>query len=234
MADTGNERLAVGLFLRSGNVLERQGLMGKKHGRQASTGDWIFQLVLAACQPPFNLYHKGCVLEGSVLIGNQARKGLNSSTRAQVLSQQPLPSPSSPSCSHSSADLDQPRVRLSHRAHTPFPRPSSPPPAPPLQSLWWPPKNTISKQRGIQFILSLPPVWVSKCSHETFSALRNWSWSGGRGNGLLLQEPGSKASSSTSFTPRNSKYCLSTHSAELSLETCNRNSPVTFKEKATS
>jgi len=75
----GNERLAVGLFLRSGNVLERQGLMGKKHGRQASTGDWIFQLVFAACQPPFNLYHKHCVLEGFVLIGNKARKGLNNS-----------------------------------------------------------------------------------------------------------------------------------------------------------
>lgn len=51
----GNEGVAVGLFLCSGNVLERQGLTGKKHGRQASTGDWIVQPVFATCQPPFNL-----------------------------------------------------------------------------------------------------------------------------------------------------------------------------------
>ena len=82
----GNEGLGVGLFLCSGNVLERQGLVEKKHGHQASTGDWIFQPVFAT----FNLYRKGCVLEGLILIGNTARKGLNNSTRAQVLSGQPL------------------------------------------------------------------------------------------------------------------------------------------------
>lgn len=41
----GNEGLAVGLFLRLGNVLERQGLVGKKQGGHASIGDWIFQQV---------------------------------------------------------------------------------------------------------------------------------------------------------------------------------------------
>ena len=45
----------------------------------------------------------------------------------------------------------------------------------------------------------------------------NMSWSGGEDNGCLFQESRSKASSFTSFTTRNPKYCLNTHSSEFSL-----------------
>lgn len=71
--------------------LGRQGLVGKKHGRQASTGDWVFQ-PFATCHPPFSLYHRGCVPEGLILIGNKARKGWTNSIWAEVPSQQPPPS----------------------------------------------------------------------------------------------------------------------------------------------
>lgn len=74
--------------------LRRQGLVGKKHGHQASTGDWVFQ-PFATCHPPFSLYHRGCVPEGLILIGNKARKGWTNSIWAEVPSQQPPPSSSS-------------------------------------------------------------------------------------------------------------------------------------------
>lgn len=44
----------------------------------------------------------------------------------------------------------------------------------------------------------------------------------GGGDGLLFQEPGSKASFSTSFTPRNPKYCLGAL-CRVQFETCNHN-----------
>lgn len=50
---------------------------------------------------------------------------------------------------------------------------------------------------------------------------RGWGGAGG-GDGLLFQEPGSKASFSTSFTPRNPKYCLGAL-CRVQFETCNHN-----------
>lgn len=171
--------------------------MGKKQG-QASTGKWFFQQVLTVRQPPFHLYDKGCVLEGLILIGNKASKGPNTALVHGCCPNSPFPPSSSPRCSHSSADLHQPGVRHSHRHAHPSLGPVHCGQLPRLHPIYIEPHSC-----------------VGKCSPETFSALRNWSWSGGGGNGLHLQEPGSKASSFASFTPRNSKYHLSTHSAEL-------------------
>lgn len=145
-----------------------------------------------------------CVLEGLVPIGNKARRGQATAPSLPVFVTHPVLGGTS-------------QMRRRHEAHRPSPGPS-----PARRSCGWPRRDTISRTLP-QLVLSPHACGrQQQCSQENVSALTDISWSRGGGNGLLFQEPGSKASFSTSFTPRNPKYCLNTL-CRVQFETGNHN-----------